>query len=129
MSASLPSVLIVDDNQDFCASLFDCFEENGFDCTAAVDPLTALHLARQKPVYDIALVDLNMPGMDGLTLFREMQSAVPRMQGILVTAFAGNETGHSARDAGFQHVIQKPVGFPDLLDLVRETAQPRRDTQ
>src|SRR5262249_18722868 len=60
------SILVVDDEIDTCRNLSDILTDLGYQVDTALDGFAALELAREKP-YDIALLDLKMPGMDGLT--------------------------------------------------------------
>lgn len=122
MSPLSPSVLIVDDNRDFCDSLFDCLDELNVDVNATHDPKTALYLAQSRE-YDIALVDLTMSGMDGLTLFRELRQIHPRMRGVLMTGFAQDETELDAEAVGFSTVLYKPIDFGEVLAMVSSGSQ------
>jgi len=117
MAAQVPSVLIVDDNKDFCDCLFDCLDDMDVDVNATHDPQTALFLAQSR-AYEIALIDLQMPGMDGLTLFREMRRLHPRIQGILMTGFADEETETAAEANGFSAVLHKPIDFSKIVSIV-----------
>src|SRR5262249_34240097 len=61
-----------------------------------------------------------MPGMDGLTLYREIKKLWAGTVAIIVTAYAGGSTTEEALDAGAWQVLPKPVDFPKLLGLVDE---------
>jgi DNA-binding NtrC family response regulator len=75
--------------------------------------------------YDVALLDYKMPGMDGLTLYREIKRLRAGTVAIVVTAYADGTTGEEALAAGAWQVLPKPVDFPKLLGLVSEaTGQP-----
>ena len=71
-----------------------------------------------------------MPGMDGLTLYREIKKQRAGTVSLLVTAFAGPATAEEALAAGAWKVLAKPVDFPKLLQLggggARSTAGPGR---
>ena len=127
MSQLLPNILIVDNDEEFCASLFDRFEDRGFEVDASIDAVTALYL-NQSREYDIAVVDLNLPTMNGLTLFRRMRNSAPDLRGLLLTGTFAPETDAAARQAGFDAAFTKPVDFPQLeqviLDVWAETTCP-----
>ncbi len=74
---------------------------------------------RQRP-YDVALLDLKMPGMDGLTLYREIKKQRAGTVALLVTAYASPTTAEEALTAGAWKVVAKPVDFRKLLGLVDE---------
>ena len=65
MTQNNRSILVVDDEVDTCANLSDIFAELGFQVDVAHDGFSALEFAKRKH-YDVALLDLKMPGMDGL---------------------------------------------------------------
>jgi two-component system, NtrC family, response regulator HydG len=119
MTTIEPSILIVDDEVDTCRNLSDILSDLGYQVEIAHDGPSALQLVRQKP-YDVALLDFKMPGMDGLTLYREIKKLRADTVAIVVTAYAGGETKAEALAAGAWQVLSKPVDFPKLLGLVDE---------
>ncbi|HWB00187.1 MAG TPA: response regulator, partial [Pirellulales bacterium] len=119
-SAGTPSrILVVDDEQDTCANLQDILTDMGYEVDTANDGLSALELVAQRP-YDVALLDLKMPGMDGVELYRRIKEARSGTVAIVVTAYATSETAKSALNAGAWQVLSKPVDFGALLKLVDE---------
>jgi two-component system, NtrC family, response regulator HydG len=118
-TARTPSILVVDDEVDTCSNLSDILTDLGYSVDVAHEGQTALQMVRQKP-YDVALLDFKMPGMDGLTLYREIKKLRAGTVAIVVTAYAGGETKAEALAAGAWHVLSKPVDFPNLLSLVNE---------
>ncbi|MCI0333471.1 MAG: response regulator, partial [Planctomycetes bacterium] len=117
MIAAKPSILVVDDDVDTCRNLADILSDLGFRVDVAHDGLSALELVRRK-AYDLALLDYKMPGMDGLTLYREMKRLRAGTVAIVVNAYAGGSTAEEALEAGAWQVLPKPVDFPKLLGLV-----------
>jgi CheY-like chemotaxis protein len=118
-TAKTPSLLVVDDDVDTCRNLSDILTDLGYRVDTAHDGPAALELVRQKH-YDVALLDYKMPGMDGLTLYREIKKLRAGMVAIVVTAYAGGTTADEALGAGAWQVLPKPVDFPRLLGLVDE---------
>jgi len=119
MTTNAPSILVVDDEVDTCRNLSDILTDLGYSVDIAHDGLSALEMVRKKP-YDVALLDLKMPGMDGLTLYREIKKLRAGTVAIVVTAYAGGDTTSEAMAAGAWQVLSKPVDFPKLLGLVDE---------
>jgi CheY-like chemotaxis protein len=113
------SILVVDDEVDTCRNLSDILSDLGYQVDTALDGYAALELARKKH-YDIALLDLKMPGMDGLTLFRELRKIAASTVAIVVTAYASKAASEEALSAGAWQVLPKPVDLPRLLGLVGE---------
>jgi len=119
MTATQPTILVVDDDVDTCRNLADILTDLGYRVDTAHDGLAALELVRQNQ-YDVALLDLKMPDMDGLTLYREIKKLRADTVAIIVTAYSADSTTEAARTAGVWHVLPKPVDFPRLLGLVGE---------
>lgn len=120
----MPSILVVDDDRDTCRNMADLFGDLGYAIDTAEGRDIALEKARQQP-YDLGLLDLRMPGMDGLTLCRYLKHLQPSMVAMIVTGYGGNALEEEARAAGARHILAKPVDFPRLLVLVEEAlAQP-----
>ena len=72
MLSTLARILIVDDEVDTCANLCDILTDLGYQVDTAYDGFAALELVK-KNAYDVALLDLRMPGMDGLELYRKIR--------------------------------------------------------
>ncbi len=119
MTAGSPSVLVVDDDVDTCRNLSDILADLGYRVDTAHDGPGALELVRRN-AYDVALLDYKMPGMDGLTLYREIKRLRAGTVAIVVTAYAGGTTAEEALEAGAWRMLPKPVDFPKLLGLVGE---------
>jgi CheY-like chemotaxis protein len=119
MSERTPAVLVVDDEVDTCRNLSDILSDLGFRVDTAYDGAGALELVRRN-AYDVALLDLKMPGMDGLTLYREIKRLRAGMVAIIVTAYAASSTAEEALAAGAWQVLPKPADLPRLLRLVDE---------
>jgi CheY-like chemotaxis protein len=115
-------VLVVDDDVDICHNLSDILGDLGYRVDCAHDGASALALVRDH-AYDVALLDFKMPGMDGLTLYREIKKLRPETVALLVTAYAGPTTADEALAAGTWRVVPKPVNFSKLLGLVDEALE------
>jgi two-component system, NtrC family, response regulator HydG len=119
MTKTPHSILVVDDEPDTCANLSDILTDLGFRVDVACDGPSALELVRQRP-YDVALLDLKMPGMDGLQLYRRIKELRAGTVAMIVTAYASDATAKAALDAGAWHIIAKPIEPHQLLQFVEE---------
>jgi CheY-like chemotaxis protein len=117
MEAEGPSILVVDDDVDTCRNLSDILTDLGYHVETAHDGPAALELVRRRH-FDVALLDLKMPGMDGLELYREVRRLRSDTVALIVTAYAGGSTAEEALSAGAWQVLPKPVDFARLLGLV-----------
>jgi two-component system response regulator HydG len=112
-------ILVVDDEVDTCANLSDILSDLGFQVDVAYDGPSALKLVQQN-AYDVALLDLKMPGMDGLELYRRLKKLQSGTVAIVVTAYASSDTATAALTAGAWKILSKPVDLSRLLGLVDE---------
>jgi DNA-binding response OmpR family regulator len=124
MSATLTSsnparILIVDDEPDTCENLSDILRDLGYRVDTAHDGLAALALV-EKNTYDVALLDLRMPGMDGLELYRRVRQISAETVAIVVTAYATSDVAKSVLAAGAWRILPKPVNIGSLLNLVSQ---------
>jgi DNA-binding response OmpR family regulator len=117
--ATEPTVLVVDDEVDICANMADILGDLGFRVDMAHDGDTALEMIRSK-AYDIALLDLKMPGMDGLELYRRIKHLRSGTVAIIVTAYANTVMADQALASGAWRIVAKPVDSRILLDLVEK---------
>lgn len=119
MSDNVSSILLVDDDRDICHNMADILTDLGYHVDVANDGRAALELVRGR-AYDIALLDLRMPGMDGLTLYRAIKKLQPAIVALLVTAYASGATTDDAVSAGVWRVLPKPVDVRRLMGLIDE---------
>jgi two-component system response regulator HydG len=119
MTTDKHSILVVDDDVDTCRNLSDILTDLGHHVETAIDGPSALELVRRRH-FDVALLDLKMPGMNGLELYRAIRKLRADTVALIVTAYAGGDTAEEALAAGAWKVLAKPVEFPRLLKLVDE---------
>jgi two-component system KDP operon response regulator KdpE len=110
-------ILIVDDDHQLLRALRVAFTARGYDVTLATHATSALTAAGQHPP-DLAIVDLGLPDMDGLTVIERIRtwSSLPI---IVLSARHIEEAKISALDAGADDYVTKPFGTGELLARVR----------
>jgi DNA-binding NtrC family response regulator len=114
------TILVVDDDVDTCRNLSDILTDMGYEVTTAFDGKTALELVQQRG-FDVALLDLKMPDMVGLTLYRRIKEIRAGTVAIIVTAYAGSLTSEEVTAAGALQILPKPVDMAKLLPLVTQS--------
>jgi two-component system response regulator AtoC len=111
-----PRILIVDDEEIVRESLADWLAKDGYTVDAAPDGESALARLRSDE-WSIALVDLKMPGMDGLQVLEAARKLNPEIAVVMITAYATVETAVRAIKLGATDYIVKPFD-PEELSLV-----------
>jgi DNA-binding response OmpR family regulator len=118
MSEPLPTVLLVDDEPELRSLLAEYFGRNGFEVLQAEDAAAArARVAEGVP--DVAVLDINMPGENGLSLARALREAHPRL-GVLMLTTAGEAIDRIVGlEVGADDYVAKPFELRELLARVR----------
>jgi DNA-binding NtrC family response regulator len=114
-----PKILIVDDEQIVRESLTNWLKEDGYQVDAAGDGPEALSKIRSFP-YHIVLLDLKMPGMDGIQVLQEIKKDFPDTEVILMTAYGSVHTAVEAIRAGAYDYIVKPFDPEEVGLLIKK---------
>ncbi len=109
------TVLLVDDERDYLDLSAKRLSLRGFAVSVASSGHDALELARRR-AFDVAVLDVKMPGMDGLECLRQLRQLHPHMQAILLTGHADlSETSQGFALGAFEYLI-KPVHIDELVE-------------
>ncbi len=125
MKPSDIGILIVDDEASVRDALHKWFEFDGYRVDSAADAQIALQKL-QDASWDIVLLDIKMPGMDGLELQRRIKEIDRDIITIMITAFASVDTSIQALKEGAFDYIVKPVDPDDMGHLIRNAVEQRR---
>jgi len=128
MESKAGRILIVDDEFSVRDSLYNWFVKDNYDVVAVEDGESALHAIVDNS-FDVALLDIKMPGMDGMELQRRLQKAAPELLVIMITAFASVETAVVAMKHGAFDYVTKPIDPDELSHLVKRAVEKRRLVQ
>jgi CheY-like chemotaxis protein len=112
---SAVDVLVADDELGMRETLIDILEGSGYVVTEAADGDAALDAIRRGH-YGVVVMDIRMPGRDGVTVLREVGAPPPPV--ILMTAYANQAQIREAHRANAFAVLSKPFPVPQLLGLV-----------
>lgn len=118
----IPRILVVDDDAGVRYTLHEILVSAHFEVVEADSGLAALAQVRQGH-FDLVITDLRMPGMDGLTLLRELQRLPRPPRVIVVTAHGSERTAVEAMKAGAYDYFHKPFEVEDLLAVVERAAE------
>lgn len=118
------AVLLVDDERDFADTLAERLQARGFVVRTAYDGEEALRLAAGFDV-DVAVLDVNLPGMNGLDLLRELKLTRPQAEALMLTGQNDLATAVSGMKLGATDYLVKPVPIEKLVEAIAR-AQNRR---
>ncbi|SEK64819.1 adenylate/guanylate cyclase domain-containing response regulator [Parapedobacter koreensis] len=123
----MAKILVVDDEADLEALIRQKFRkkirENTYSFAFARDGNEALAALKEQDDIDIILTDINMPGMDGLTLLTKLPEANPVIKAVMVSAYGDMDNIRTAMNRGAFDFVFKPVNFDDLGTTIEKTLQ------
>ncbi|HET8547124.1 MAG TPA: sigma-54 dependent transcriptional regulator, partial [Bryobacteraceae bacterium] len=125
MSRDKGHILIVDDEFVVRDSLSQWFEAEGYSATPVASGREALAAVAERQ-FDVALLDIKMPGMDGMELQERLASADPELTVVIMTGYATVETAVRALKRGAWDYITKPVDPDELSHLIAKALEHRR---
>ncbi len=108
-------VLVVDDEPSIRELLTRTLEQAEYDVDTAADATAALDRMREFAQYDLMIADLKMPGMDGLSLIRQVKQLNSGMPVIIITGFSSESTAIDAVNLGVAGYLTKPFRVPQVL--------------
>jgi DNA-binding NtrC family response regulator len=112
-------VLLVDDERDFLDVMSERIEARGMEVTTADSAETALAQV-ESGGFDAIVLDLMMPGMDGLETLKALKEKNPDIQVILLTGHATVEKGIEAMKLGALDFVEKPADLDKLTDAIKK---------
>jgi len=118
-------ILIVDDEASVRDSLYQWFKADGYRVDTAEDAAGALKNL-QENTWDIILLDIKMPGMDGIELQHRIKQIDNNIVTIIITAYAAVDTAIQALKDGAFDYVTKPIDPDDLSRLIRNAIEKRR---
>ncbi len=125
MTPQRPSVLVVDDEFSVRDSLSRWLAKDGFDAVPAENADAALALVSRRR-FDAAVVDIKMPGMDGLDLQKALRAVDAELEVIIITAYASIESAVRALKEGAFDYVTKPIDPSELSHLLQRAVEKRR---
>jgi len=125
---SAPSILIVDDEVAVCWSLRRAFEREGHYVEVAASAEAGLEIA-QRIVPNIIILDIRLPGMDGLTALSQFQTLAPQAGIIIITAHGNLSTAVRAVEGGAFDYLAKPFDLSTVMEVVRRALHRGRESE
>ena len=112
-------VLLVDDEEDFLATLAERLVNRGLKVSTADSGELALTKIDQEE-FDLIILDLAMPGMDGLETLKRIKAKQPETEIIILSGQGSIKTSIAAMKLGAEDFIEKPVNIGELLDKISD---------
>ncbi|MBS3754504.1 MAG: response regulator [Desulfobacterales bacterium] len=122
------AILLVDDEEEFVSTLAERLEIRGFESKAAYSGDQALSLIESND-YDVVVLDVKMPGMDGLEVMNHIKARRPEMPVILLTGHGSTKEGMEGMHKGAFDYLMKPLDIDELISKVQEAlgSQPKSE--
>ncbi len=112
-------ILIVDDDENIRKVLKTILEDEGYAVDEAEDAKKAIEKSRRH-VYNLALIDIRLPDMEGVELLTRMKDAVPKMRKIIITGYPTLQNAIEAVNRGADAYILKPFDMEKVLATIKE---------
>ncbi len=112
-----PRILVIDDEDSMCNFMKIMLSKEGFEVDSASSGMEGISFLKQKD-YDLVIADLNMPGMTGIEVLKEVKSFKTDQELIVMTAYASVETAIEAMKHGARDYITKPFKLDELKIVI-----------
>jgi DNA-binding response OmpR family regulator len=111
-------ILIVDDEENFLQLLFQTLGKEGYQVRIANNGNDGIKWLETEP-FDLALIDIKMAPMNGLTLLEKIKTEYSRMKVIMITAFSTPENQNQCIESGADAFLIKPIEIRDLKEAIQ----------
>jgi len=112
-------VLVVDDEEELVSTVCERLSLRGIDADGVLTGVAAIGNMRET-AYDVAVVDVKMPGMDGLEVMRKIRALRPEVPVILLTGHGSVKESKIGLEEGAFDYLMKPINIEDLIVKMRE---------
>ncbi len=118
-------VLLVDDEEKFIISNAKLLSKRGYETLTALDAREALKILQTHDVH-VAVLDVKMPGMDGMALLQEIKHRYPLVEVVMLTGHATFESAVSGLKIGASDYLMKPCQISDLIEKIQQAHDKRK---
>ncbi|MGA2401008.1 MAG: response regulator [Syntrophobacteraceae bacterium] len=117
-----PRVLVIDDEPDFLETIVKRLRKRQIEVAGVGSGKEAL-LLLQEQSFDVVILDVRMPGMDGIETLKEIRKRSPLTEVIMLTGHGSVESGIQGMQLGAFDYVIKPADFEELIEKVNQAAQ------
>ncbi len=122
----LPRILLVDDEEDFASALAERLMLRGFQAELATSGMDALRHIRECD-FSVLILDVKMPGIDGLGLMAEIKRKRPNLPVILLTGHGSAADAETGMKKGAFDYLMKPIDIDELIEKIHDAAGSEED--
>ena len=122
---SAMTLLLVDDEERFLSTSKILLEKRGITTITSSSGQDALNVLEDRRV-DVVILDVKMPGMDGVQVLREIKRRFPLIEVIMLTGHASVESAVEGLKLGAFDYVMKPCDVPDLVEKARDACERKR---
>ncbi|MCL2477688.1 response regulator [Candidatus Bathycorpusculum sp.] len=126
MASLKKTILVVDDDKSILRTFTRILQKSGYEIDTAETGQEAIEKTQTRS-YDLALVDIRLPDIDGTDLLAKLKKPLQHTVKIMITGFPSLETGVKALDEGADAYLVKPVKPQELLILLEEKLKSREE--
>jgi CheY-like chemotaxis protein len=113
------TILVADDNEDLLETFAMILKRHGFSVETAENGVAAVDKYKRRR-FDVALMDIVMPEMDGVEASRKIKEMHPDTEIILMTGYSDEAQLKLAREEGAHHIVHKPVKIEQVIEIITE---------
>ena len=121
-------VIVVDDDLGICSTMSLFLRLSGYDVDVANTGKEAVEKSKTE-IYDVALLDIRLPDIEGTKLLALLRETTPKMIKIMVTGFPAFENAVEALKFGADDYILKPVDPEELVKVIEKKLEERKETE
>lgn len=119
------NLMVVDDEERFVLTIQKALSRKGYRTVTATSGFEALEILEKESVH-IIILDVKMPGMDGIATLKAVKSCYPRIDVIMLTGHATMESALEGLQSGAADYLMKPVDIDELIQKAEEAYGKRR---
>jgi len=120
------TILVVDDEKEICNLFQNFLTQEGYQVFIATNGAEAISLGKRNRL-DLALVDIKMPGMDGIEVFQKLKKVKKDMEAIILTGYGTLRTAKEAMRLGAYDYLTKPFDLGLLKTIIREALERKKE--
>lgn len=122
MNSAKPKLLVIDDEPDFLETIVKRLLKRQIDATGVDSGKEALRVLDEQS-FDVVILDVRMPGMDGIETLKEIKKRSPLTEVIMLTGHGSIKSGIKGMELGAFDYVIKPADFEELFEKVNQAAE------